>query len=611
MKREKDERRKPKYGLFSCIAYIYGFMWKYEKRLALAAFMLIPLSVAMSAVGLWAPPTIISALEGGGAFSGVALVIIGVTLAELMISLINNIVSIKTANSEHYVLLRLRYKREEYWLSRDRYLEYEKATQEADQRADAGISNNHTRGVHFPVDTAVMISNILNFLLFGAVVSQLNVYIFLLIAAGCAVNYFAAGYERRQNYKTRDERNILEKKVMYTAWAVPNNVKYGKDVRLYNLVDYLKELGNKLCARHADSTRVLERRGTLTSVISFLTVLVRDGAAYAFLILKAIRGDMDAASFVLYFSAVTSLSGFMSSVLDSVGGFRDGAMQISDYREGLDIKGRLNTGEGIPLPEESLTIEFKNVSYKYPMGEKNVIENVSFKIAAGEKIALVGLNGAGKTTLTKLMCGLLLPDEGEVLICGHTPFEYNRDELYSLFGLVPQDASLLPVSIAQNITCAADCEAISAEKLRRCIETAGLSEKIASLPKGIDTPLNRQVNYDGIDMSGGEVQKLLLARAVYREAKCLILDEPTAALDPIAEDRMYRRYNVITENATSVFISHRLASTRFCDRIFLLDGAHITEVGTHDELMAAGGKYKELFDIQSRYYREEDGGSEE
>ncbi len=215
------------------------------------------------------------------------------------------------------------------------------------------------------------------------------------------------------------------------------------------------------------------------------------------------------------------------------------------------------------------------------------------------------LNGAGKTTLTRLMCGLLLPTEGEILLDGHTVFEYNRDELYTLFGLVTQDYNLLPVSIAQNIACVDEDEEIDRERLEQCIRSAGLEDKVAALPAGAATPLNRQVNQDGVELSGGEAQKLLLARVLYRNPRCVILDEPTAALDPIAENRMYCRYNEISAQSTSIFISHRLASTRFCDRIFLLDGAVIAEEGTHEELMAAGKKYRELFDLQSRYYKED------
>lgn len=285
-------------------------------------------------------------------------------------------------------------------------------------------------------------------------------------------------------------------------------------------------------------------------------------------------------------------------------------MQVSDFREAMEIEGRLNRGAGIPIPQEPFSITFRNVSYQYPEGEKRVLENVSFHIKAGEKIALVGPNGAGKTTLTKLMCGLLLPDKGEILLNGHSLYEYNRDEMYSLFGIVPQQFNLLPASIAQNIAAAEKAE-IDRDRVDNCIRLAGLTEKIASLPKGADTPLSRELYEDGVELSGGEKQKLLLARLLYKAPLCMILDEPTAALDPIAEDRMYRNYHQIASNATSIFISHRLASTRFCDRIFLLDGAGIAEVGTHDELMAEGGKYKELFELQSRYYREGENGEVE
>ena len=301
----------------------------------------------------------------------------------------------------------------------------------------------------------------------------------------------------------------------------------------------------------------------------------------------------------------------MGSILGTINRVQDGAMQISDFREAMELPDRLNRGEGIPTPKGPFTIEFRNVSFKYPQGEKKILDNVSFRIESGEKIALVGLNGAGKTTLTMLMCGLFMPDEGEVLLDGHPLTEYNRDEIYALFGFVPQNYHLLPVSIARNIASAMTDDEIDREKLEYCIETAGLAEKIASLPNGAETPINREVNRDGIELSGGETQKLLLARLLYKNPPCIILDEPTAALDPIAEDRMYRRYNEIAANATSVFISHRLASTRFCDRIFLLEGANFVESGTHEELMERGGKYRELFDIQSKYYRENSHGEGE
>lgn len=348
-----------------------------------------------------------------------------------------------------------------------------------------------------------------------------------------------------------------------------------------------------------------ERRSVLAAIVGFLIVLARDGAAYGFLIGKVAAGELTAASFVLYFSAITSMSGLMGRILWTINRVLDGALEVSDFREGLETDGKLNHGKGIPVPKKAFSIEFRHVSFRYPKGEKKVLDDVSFTIKAGEKVALVGVNGAGKTTLTRLMCGLLLPDEGEILLDGHTLYEYNRDEMYTLFGLIPQSYSILPCSIAKNIACVGEDEEIDSKRLWKSIEQAGLAEKIAALPLGVNTPLGRELSNDGIELSGGETQKLLLARLLYKNPLFLILDEPTAALDPIAEDQVYHQYGEITKETTSVFISHRLASTRFCDRIFLLDGANFAEVGTHEELMAAGGKYRELFDVQSKYYKKE------
>ena len=603
-KQKKEPKYKPKYGMLSCVGYIYRLLWNTERSLAFAGIFTVPTSLILSALALWTPSLILSALEKSDRFSTVALIILGLLLSKLLFDFANNFISVKIGNSEHYVLNRMDYMRDGEKRDRDWYLDYDPKVQKLDERARNAIANNHTPGVHFPMDFAGMLSSILNFILFGTVVSMLHPLVILLLVAGCAVNYGMSTWERRKNYTDRDVRNAIDKKIYYSTIIMSRNIKFGKDSRLYSMRSSLHERFTGLMKSYLAEQKKVERRGLLTSFVSFAVVLVRDGAAYAFLIYSAAAGKVDAASFVLYFSAITSLSSLMGGILGTINNVNTGAQQISDFREALEVEGQLNRGEGIPIPTAPFSIEFKNVSYKYPQGEKKVLDNISFKIEAGEKIALVGLNGAGKTTLTMMMCGLLLPDEGEVLLDGHTLYEYNRDEMYSLFGFVPQDYHLLPVSIAKNIASAMTEDEVDREKVARCIEVAGLNEKIASLPKGADTPLNREINVDGIELSGGETQKLLLARLLYKSPPCIILDEPTAALDPIAEDKMYQRYNEIASHATSVFISHRLASTRFCDRIFLLDGAKFAEVGTHDELMAAGGKYRELFDVQSKYYKE-------
>ncbi|MBQ8577631.1 MAG: ABC transporter ATP-binding protein [Clostridia bacterium] len=604
VKQKKEPKRKPKYGMLSCVGYIYRLLWAHERGLAFVGIFTVPVSLLLAAITLYLPTAVLSALETQDRFSYIALVICGILLAKLLLNLSNQVINIKTSNAEHYVLLRMMYMLQSRQRDRDWYLDFEPEIRKSNERAESATENNHTAGVHFPMDFADMLSQVLKFLLFGSVISLLHPAIILLLAVGTGVNALAGRWLRERNYDDRDIRNALDRKIWYTSMGLSRNFGYAKDIRLYTMEDSVKNRGDRLFAARIKEQGKLELRAYLVALVSFLVVLVRDGAVYAFLIYKAVQGEVDASSFVLYFSAITSMASLMGGILGTFDRVASGALQISDFREALEIPDRLNRGAGIPTPTAPFSVEFRHVTFRYPEGEKTVLDDISFRIEPGEKIALVGLNGAGKTTLTLLMCGLLLPTSGEVLLDGHPLTDYNRDEMYRLFGFVPQEYHLLPVSIARNIAAAMTDDDIDRDRLAHCIEVAGLTEKIASLPLGADTPLNREVHPDGIALSGGEEQKLLLARLLYKDPLCIVLDEPTAALDPIAEDRMYRRYNEIAAHATSVFISHRLASTRFCDRIFLLDGARFAEVGTHDELMQRGGKYRELFDIQSKYYRE-------
>ena len=214
----------------------------------------------------------------------------------------------------------------------------------------------------------------------------------------------------------------------------------------------------------------------------------------------------------------------------------------------------------------------------------------------------MGLNGAGKTTLVKLLCGLLDPTEGAVLLDGQDIRQFNRDDYYALFSAVFQEFSVLASTVAENVS--QTVGGGDRERVRTCLEKAGLTEKIDSLPKSIDTQVGREVYEDGVLLSGGQTQRLMLARALYKNGPILLLDEPTAALDPIAENDIYLKYSQMSAGKTSLFISHRLASTRFCDRIIFVAGGNIAEEGTHEELVQKGGGYAKLFEVQSRYYRE-------
>jgi ABC-type multidrug transport system fused ATPase/permease subunit len=313
------------------------------------------------------------------------------------------------------------------------------------------------------------------------------------------------------------------------------------------------------------------------------------------------NGTLSIADAVFYLSAVGLLAGVIMDVVNGFSQLNEASLSICYLREFLDMPDATNRSKGAKLPDSAVEIEFDDVTFADPAAESNAVNGVSFKIKKGEKIAVVGKNGAGKTTLVKLLSGLYKPSGGKIKINGTEVPEFNRDEYFSLIAAVFQDIYLFPVSFAQNVALCEEKD-IDIIKFNRSIEFAGLREKLNSLPDGKDTMLLKGVLDNAIELSGGEKQKLALARALYKGGSLLILDEPTAALDPIAENEMYLKYNEFTRGQTSVFISHRLSSTRFCDRIFYVDEGKIVETGSHDELMTLNGKYAEVFDIQSHYY---------
>ena len=596
----KEPKRKPKYGMFSCLKWMGKLLWKWEKTIAVSAVLVIPLAVALYWLNTYTPSIVLDRLQTSDTFATVVYTILALLLSTLGFRMIKNYVDIKRGLSSEYLSLRLYHILSEATLSKDYYLFFDEECQEKFKRARNARWN---KGSTFPTELGNLAVNIICFVLFGSVISLLSPWVLLLLLAGCLVNFFTQRWRQNYDFRHQEEMDLVGCKLNYTMFEAPAR-QHAKDLRLYRFSDFISKTFDSLLKEYLSVFRKFQNSASTVEIVSYLISAFRDGLAYAFLIYRAMNGELSPAEFVLYFSAISQMSVFISGILGGVSSLREGALQLSDFREYLEIRGDFNHGKGTQKPiGRPLSIAFKNVSYKYPKGEKNVIDNISFEIQAGEKIALVGLNGAGKTTLTMLMGGLILPNEGDILIDGHSLSEYNRDDLISLFSVVPQYYTILPLSIAENIALE-EKERIDYDRLNKVIEIAGLTNRIASLPGGTDTPLSKEFDRDAVDFSGGEMQRLLLARAVYRGAPILILDEPTAALDPIAEDEIYKKYNEITKDTTSIFISHRLASTRFCDRIFLLDNNKLAEVGTHDELIALGGKYKELFDIQSQYYKE-------
>ena len=609
MKKEKGKEpaRKPKYGVVYCIKWLVTRMWQWDRSLVWSSAALIPLSVILYALGLYTPSIILDSLQTNEDFNEIALIITALLCATLFFNLAKDLISELRWQAEHRNANRFHWELIKTDLQKDFLLNHDKEYPKLYDRARQVLGNNADGSPgRFVIRFSDMAANVLCFVLFGSVISTLSPWILLLLVAGSLITLIPRRYQQDRDHSERDERNANNRKMNYLAWRLSNDPKPAKDIRLYGFTTFLDDKARTVLNESILLHRHQLKNRSLTSYVSFGVGFVRDACAYLFLIWHAVHGNLSSAEFVLYFNAIAKLSSFIDGIVKYIGSAHETVLSTSDCIVYLDEnRNRMNHADGIPLPKgHPLSIEFRHVSYQYPKGEQPVLQDISFRIAAGENISLVGLNGAGKTTLAKLMCGLLLPDEGEILIDGHPLDQYNRDELYTLFSMVPQNYTILPITLAENVAFQNRNE-IDEARLMLCLEKAGIADKIRSLPKGIDSPMDKQYDEDAVNFSGGEMQKLLLARAIYRDAGILILDEPTAALDAIAEDRMYQSYRELTNRTTSVFISHRLASTRFCDRIYLLDGTRLAESGTHEELMALGGKYRELFDIQSKYYKEE------
>lgn len=608
MKKEKGKEpvRKPKYSTAYCMKWLVTRMWQWDRSLVWSSTALIPLSVILYAIGLYTPSIILDSLQTNEDFNRIALIITALLCATLFFNLAKDLISRMRWQAEDRNVDRFAFELTKTDLQKDFLLNYDKEYLKLYDRAFQvmGHGMNGSPG-RFVIRFSDMAANVLCFVLFGSVISMLSPWILLLLVAGSLITMIPRRYQQDRDHEERDERNANSRKMNYLSWHLSNEPKAAKDIRLYGFTNLLDDKVRGVIREHIRLLRHQQKNRSLSSYVSFGVGFLRDACAYLFLIWYAIHGNLSSAEFVLYFNAIARLSSFIDGIVQYIGSAHEAVLGTSDCIAYFDENhNRMNHGAGIPLPKHHpLSIEFRHVSYQYPEGEQPVLQDISFQIAADENISLVGLNGAGKSTLAKLMCGLLLPDEGDILIDGHPLGEYNRDELYTLFSIVNQGYTIFPTTIAENVAFQ-DRSEIDEARLWLSLEKAGIADKIRSLPKGIESPMDKQYDADAVNFSGGEIQKLLLARALYRDACILILDEPTAALDAIAEDLMYQSYRELTNEATSLFISHRLASTRFCDRIYLLDGARLAESGTHEELMALGGKYRELFDIQSKYYKE-------
>lgn len=608
------KKKKPTHSVFSNFAWSLKMLLKYSKAAFFITALFIPINIGLRYLEIYLPSLVVSEITNGQTLTH-SLLSIGIVMLLIMLG---NIIVQALGHIRNSTLGIYRYKMTAL-VTRKQLSMFYQTYEQKEVRDLANRASNATQmwdGVQPLTDIVCsgfgMIENLLGYILFGSVISFASPWLVPILTVAPIVNILSVKAYNKWEYAHRSKMTDLNQKLGHVE-ELPDDFAAAKDIRIYSMASWLRECYRDLSEQRAKWDRTTVKKSFLSRIADLVVILIRDGGAYALLIHMFYNGKIGIDEFVLYFAAISSFASWVGGIISCWNKANTVSLKLCDFRDFVDYPEY--DGSGIAKAADHMNtvpeIEFKNVSFRYDGAEQDTIHDLSLKIKSGEKLALVGLNGAGKTTLVKLLCGLYRPTSGEIFFNGIPLSDFKREDYYKLISPVFQEIRTAFFSLAETVSGKSTAET-DLEKAETCMRQAGLGAKIDALPDGIHTKLNKKVHENGTELSGGEAQKLMLARALYKDAPLLILDEPTAALDPIAESKIYNEFNVMAKNKTSLFISHRLASTSFCDRIILLENGNITEEGTHQELMGANGTYKGLFDIQSCWYKEDmEGGDGE
>ncbi len=605
MKKNKSSK-KPTHTLISNVRFLFGFQWKYSKVSLILLLLEVPISLGISYCGIYMPKVVVQQIMIGGDFYKVYAPVLIIGLIMLILNLSNQVIS--TVNFALFSKFRnclLNLKAEKCLNTDYENIESPKFRFLMQRANEALMSSNSDSAVEqMSKGSIALLTSILGYILFGTVLSFANPLLILVLTIMPIINFFVIRSIQKFQYKSKDETIPLDKKLWYIATSA-ENYEFAKDIRIYGMNSWLINMFKYFTKERIKWDVKLSKKYLISSVIDGIIILFRDGFAYILLIYMVANGQISIDNFILYFSAVGAFTDMVGSIIGQFASINSISLIICDLRDFLDFPEKFNrfslASDVLIKARNNPTIDIDRVSFTYPEANKKTIDEFTYRIKKGEKLAIVGLNGAGKTTLIKMICGLYTPKDGTIRVNNIGIRDYNIEEYYTLFSVVFQDHTLMPVTIAETVA-STSSEFLDRGRVIECLKEAGLYEKINSLKNGIDTLLNKQINVDGIELSGGEYQKLLLARAIYKDSPIIILDEPAAALDPVAENNLYLKYNSLFKDKTVIFISHRLSSTRFCNRILLLQDGQLLEEGTHKELLELNGKYAELFNTQKKYY---------
>lgn len=600
MKKEK----KKKYSKLGSLIWAMKKLARLDASFVFFIFAVVPVAVAIPLFASLFSKTVIDEIGAGKSFEELAVTVTVFVVGLFLLTVLQQFIETKCKGRRYYPTT-------VYQDEMDRFESYEMDFEGSEKQTFKEISGyawsdasaGNCAMEYLWEDVSGALKNLLGIVTFASFLVALNPVIFLVTAVTSALTYLTTSWQPKYFEKHKKEWEKEERKKNYLQ-ELSDDFPNAKDIKLYGMEGWINKMMRDYQAYLLMWNKRCSLRGFWASALAGVMTFVQNGVVYFVLIGMLLDGKISVGDFVFFFGLAGSIAGYLQGVITDIAKLGVRADKIAYYRDFYGYENHFNHGEGCTLPKEAVKIELKDVWYKYEGAEDYTLKGVNLTIGAGESLALVGINGAGKTTLVKLICGMYVPTKGEILVNGRPIADYNIEEYYLMISAVFQEIRAVAFTIFEFVA-SSDMERKNArEDAVAAMKAAGIWEKIESLPNGMDTHLQKGVYEDGVDLSGGELQKLVLARAIYKDGSILILDEPTAALDPIAENNLYLRYRELTKGKTSVYISHRFASTRFCDRIVLLGDGVVQESGSHDELMEQNGQYAYMFGVQSKYYKE-------
>ena len=609
-KDENTDEFHKEYGVISNCRYIFEKFVKYRKSLIL--FIITGSIAAASMPYLWSfiGKLVIDMIEQQASspdkdIKPLLYLTLITSAAELLFMWLNTVSSMKMSVGFTYVRLMIIKER----IAKTLGMEYEalETPEMLDrlQKAKRATAGDWQGVQGMMTYMQVMGVQIISVTIAVAIMTTFNPWIILIIVVLSFAQFLFFDYIRKKDKKEMWDAMMPHWRKLEYMENVTTDFSYAKDIRLFGMQKYLAKKQIDVYDEELRHWIKSRQYWIYNTIFAHGISLLRQLIIIGWLVYSVVFNGLSIGNFTLYTASAAAFSNAINEILQALSALRERSAHTDDYRSFMDIPSADDKAQTIPIPPaDKYTFEFKNVSFKYRGQEKYALKNVNLTLHAGEKLAVVGLNGAGKSTFIKLLLRLYDVTEGCILMNGTDIRKFDRKEYYELFAPAFQDVMVFAFPVAENVSMKEPFNTDKAEA-EKMLRLAGLGDKLDKLEKGVDTELLKVLYDDGVDLSGGEKQKLALARALYKKSKIIVLDEPTAALDALAEFRLYQSFNELVGDRTAVYISHRLSSTRFCDRVAMFKDGEMVEIGTHDSLMEADGAYADMFRVQAQYYVED------